>query len=219
MTSLTVARPFDCAPHAARSIAWSLALTMNLAIVLYALLPDTPRLAQPLPPPSLTATIVQPPPPPVEPPAVPVLRVAPHVVAAPVVAAPRPVALDLAIAPAVPTATHVDAAPTAPATDGDAGAAVADSEATIAYATATPPDYPVQALRTGVEGTVLLKVLVGPAGKPLEVVIAHGSGSRVLDDAARRHVLAAWRFHPAIRDGRPVKAWALVPVRFDLHRR
>ncbi|MDE2272232.1 MAG: energy transducer TonB [Xanthomonadaceae bacterium] len=63
-----------------------------------------------------------------------------------------------------------------------------------------------------------LKVLVDPSGKPVEVLIARSSGSRPLDDAARAHVLAAWRFRPAMRDGRAIEAWAMVPVRFDLHR-
>ena len=90
------------------------------------------------------------------------------------------------------------------------------ANATIAYETATPPAYPIQALQAGVQGTVMLKVLVGPAGKPLQVMIERISGSHILDDAARRHVLAAWRFHPAIRDGHATEAWAVVPVRFNL---
>jgi protein TonB len=90
--------------------------------------------------------------------------------------------------------------------------------ATIAFETATPPAYPIAALRAGIQGTVLLKVLVDANGKPLQVVIAHSSGSHVLDESARKHVLAAWRFHPAMRAGHAIEAWALVPVRFNLAR-
>jgi len=63
---------------------------------------------------------------------------------------------------------------------------------------------------------VLLKVLVDLSGKPVQVMIERSSGSRALDDAARKHVLAAWRFHPAMRDGHAIEAWAVVPVRFNL---
>jgi protein TonB len=48
------------------------------------------------------------------------------------------------------------------------------------------------------------------------VSIIKSSGSRELDQAARRHVLSAWRFHPAQRDGHAVRAWAQVPVEFKL---
>ena len=55
-------------------------------------------------------------------------------------------------------------------------------------------------------------------GKPLQVLIDKTSGSHALDMAAREHVLAAWRFHPAQRDGHAIQAWAQVPVKFDLAR-
>lgn len=87
---------------------------------------------------------------------------------------------------------------------------------TLAYAANPAPRYPRTALRAGDEGRVLLKVLVGPDGRPQEVRIERGSGHRDLDKAAREQVLAAWRFHPATRDGRAVAAWALVPIDFVL---
>jgi len=48
------------------------------------------------------------------------------------------------------------------------------------------------------------------------VLVAKSSGSRELDRAALKHVLAAWRFHPAQRDGHAIEAWAQVPVEFKL---
>lgn len=214
MMSLTLDRSFDCAPHAARSLAWALTLSLNLAIVLYALLPSTPFPARVAPAPP-TFAVLQPPEPPPAPP-VPTLQVAPRV-AAPVVhrATPQPAPT---VAPVLPGLAPV--APVAPTVAPAQGteAAAPDSNAAVAFETATPPAYPVQALRAGIEGTVLLKVLVDATGKPAEVEIEHSSGSRLLDDAARRHVLAAWRFHPAIRDGHAIKAWAVVPVRFSLDR-
>ncbi|MBS0457290.1 MAG: energy transducer TonB [Proteobacteria bacterium] len=78
------------------------------------------------------------------------------------------------------------------------------------------PEYPRQALREGVEGTVLLELLVDTDGHVLRVRIVHGSGDRRLDEAARAQVLANWRFQPAIRDGHPVQALGTAPVVFRL---
>lgn len=88
--------------------------------------------------------------------------------------------------------------------------------ATLAYAFAPAPRYPRQAAIAGIEGTVLLKVLVDETGQPLEVAIERSSGDRRLDKAARDQVLQRWRFHPAQRGGRAIAAYALVPVEFSL---
>lgn len=87
---------------------------------------------------------------------------------------------------------------------------------TLEYAVAPPPPYPRDSARNGDEGLVLLQVLVDVDGRPLDVTIAEGSGHRELDQAARRHVLANWRFRPAMRDGRAVQAIGLVPIEFSL---
>ena len=217
MTSMAVTRSFECAPHATRSLAMALTLSLNLAILLFALLPRTPFPIQVPIPLSLQATILQPPPAVAPPPLVPMLHVARHVTtprARVAVAHPAPISIPAmgAITPVAPLPGIATVVAT------DMAASAADSEATIAYETATPPAYPILALRTGVQGTVLLKVLVDASGKPAQVAIEHSSGSRTLDEAARQHVLAAWRFHPAIRDGHAIEAWALVPVRFNLSR-
>jgi protein TonB len=73
-------------------------------------------------------------------------------------------------------------------------------------------------MRKHLEGEVLLRVRVGTDGLPLAVEIARSSGHRVLDDAARRTVLAQWRFRPAMRDGLAVQAVGLVPIVFRLSR-
>ena len=215
MTSMAVSRSFECAPHAARSLAMALTLSLNLVILLFALRPIARFPLQVPIPLSLQATIVQPPPPVVPPPQVPTLRVAQRVDTPTVhvaIAPPTPVSIPalVAVTPIMPLVASTNTVGT------DAAATAGDSEATIAYETATPPAYPIQALRAGVQGTVLLKVLVDTSGKPVQVAIERSSGSRTLDDAARQHVLAAWRFHPAMRDGHAIQAWALVPVKFNL---
>lgn len=216
MTSLAVSRSFECAPHATRSIAMALALCLNLGVLLFALQPSTPYTIHAPPPQSILAAILQPPPA-VQFPVVPTVRLAPHV-AAPTfhIAIARATHATQIVLPALATASR--AVPVQTAGGPTTLAAVGNSDATIAYETATPPAYPIDALRAGIQGTVLLKVLVDPTGKPVSVKIAHSSGSRALDTAARRHVLAAWRFHPALRNGHAIEAWVLVPVRFNLNR-
>jgi protein TonB len=86
----------------------------------------------------------------------------------------------------------------------------------LEYAQAPAPSYPRDALRDGVQGTVLLKVLVDVDGRPLDVQIERSSGNRSLDRAAREQVLQRWRFRPAMQDGRAVQAIGLVPVDFRL---
>lgn len=215
MTSMAVSRSFECAPHATRSFAMALTLSFNLAILLFALRPIARFPVQAPIPLSLQATIVEPPPAVVPPPQVPRLRVAQQVDAPTVhfaIAHPAPISIPVvsALTPVTPLALSTDAITT------NTSATSGDSEATIAYETATPPAYPIAALRASVQGTVLLKVLVDTSGKPAQVTIEHSSGSRMLDDAARQHVLAAWRFHPAMREGHAIQAWALVPVKFNL---
>lgn len=78
------------------------------------------------------------------------------------------------------------------------------------------PDYPPRARQMGLEGTTILRALVGETGDTLELVVWRGSGLRALDDAA----LAAarnWRFEAAKRGDRTMAAWVEIPVRFVLN--
>lgn len=86
----------------------------------------------------------------------------------------------------------------------------------LEYASAPAPTYPREAMLDGIEGTVLLRVLVDVDGKPLSVEIERSSGNRRLDDAARRQVLRRWMFRPAIRDGQAIQVFGMVPVSFSL---
>ena len=145
-------------------------------------------------------------------------RVAPQPAATPTprqvtpVPSPQPVVDavtgDLPALPATPDAT--------PAVPASATSVAVMSGAALRSAAAPPPPSPRRALRAGIEGTELLEVLVDVDGTPLEVSIVGSSGERELDRAALRHVLAHWRFQPAVRDGRPVQAIGRVPITFSL---
>ena len=88
----------------------------------------------------------------------------------------------------------------------------------LEYGNAPAPTYPREQLLAGIEGTVLLQVLVDVDGRPLEVTIHRSSGDRDLDAAARRQVLRKWTFRPAMKDGRAVQAIGIVPIDFNLDR-
>jgi protein TonB len=78
-----------------------------------------------------------------------------------------------------------------------------------------PPSYPPQAIARGIEGTVLVRVLIGPDGETIEVRVHRSSGAVLLDRAALAAV-QGWEFRPATVGGRAAPAWVEVPVRFRL---
>jgi protein TonB len=78
-----------------------------------------------------------------------------------------------------------------------------------------PPAYPRQAIARGIEGTVMLRVLIGPDGETIEIRTHRSSGAVLLDQAAVEAV-RRWAFRPAVVGGRAVPAWVEVPVRFRL---
>ena len=86
----------------------------------------------------------------------------------------------------------------------------------LAYLSAPAPAYPRIAKQRGITGTVLLQVLVGIDGRPLEVTVAQSSGNRELDEAARAQVLRRWSFQPATKNGQAVQAIGMVPIEFAL---
>lgn len=88
--------------------------------------------------------------------------------------------------------------------------------ATLEYVRATSPRYPINELKSGIEGTVVLRVLVDVDGTPAAVTVETSSGNRNLDRAALQHVLKTWRFKPAMQNGQVVQAYGLVPIAFSL---
>ena len=90
------------------------------------------------------------------------------------------------------------------------------SNASLAYESIIEPRYPMESRRRGEQGTVLLRVLVGREGLPIDVEVARSSGYRPLDRAAREAVLR-WRFRPVQINGVNVQARGLVPIKFDVN--
>jgi protein TonB len=79
------------------------------------------------------------------------------------------------------------------------------------------PIYPSDALLSGIEGLVTLRVLIGADGLVADVQVQKTSGSGSLDESALTAV-RRWRFSPARRRGAVVAHEVLVPVRFTIRR-
>ncbi|MDD7805507.1 MAG: energy transducer TonB [Endozoicomonas sp. (ex Botrylloides leachii)] len=77
------------------------------------------------------------------------------------------------------------------------------------------PIYPMRYQRRNIEGRVLLKLLVNEQGLVIRVDIKESSGFKQMDESA---VEAAkqWIFKPKQVDGRQVKSWLNLPVKFQL---
>jgi periplasmic protein TonB len=75
------------------------------------------------------------------------------------------------------------------------------------------PEYPSLAFEAGVEGTVVLRALVGQDGR---VRSAEVIKSIPLLNVAAIEAVKQWTFRPARVSGRPVAVWVSVPVRFNL---
>ena len=77
------------------------------------------------------------------------------------------------------------------------------------------PEYPEMARRAQIEGTVIVKVLVGPDGNVKQAIVLQ-SVNPLLNNAA---IDAAYRckFVPGKQRNIPVKAWMALPFNFRLH--
>jgi protein TonB len=80
------------------------------------------------------------------------------------------------------------------------------------------PRYPAEALMTGIQGVVVLRVAVGADGRVVSTRVHRTSGLASLDEAALEAV-RRWRFVPARRRGVPVAREVAVPVRFTIRGR
>jgi protein TonB len=77
------------------------------------------------------------------------------------------------------------------------------------------PEYPEIARRTGVEGSVWVKVLVTKEGKVKKAVVLK-SDIELLNESAIQAAMQ-WVFTPAVMNNGPVSVWVAIPFRFRLH--
>lgn len=71
------------------------------------------------------------------------------------------------------------------------------------------PEYRMEWALTGMEGSVVLDLLIDPNGQPVRTTVAQRSGSPELDEAGLRAALL-WRFAPPSWKSRPIEVWGRV---------
>jgi TonB family protein len=76
------------------------------------------------------------------------------------------------------------------------------------------PHYPELALKSGLEGEVLLKVWVDESGDVIKTAVLK-SDDKIFEEAA---AVAArqWKFTPAMKEGKPIAVFVSIPFRFRL---
>lgn len=94
------------------------------------------------------------------------------------------------------------------------GVYVFHDEAPVAIV--TPTFYPEFAREAGIEGRVLVHILIGKDGHVLRAELDAKIHDPALDEAALESV-KQWVFTPAMANGHPVAVWDTVPFVFTLH--
>ncbi len=83
------------------------------------------------------------------------------------------------------------------------------------FAGAQQPPYPAVEQRNEREGSVRVRVTIGPDGRVTSVERVSAT-SEAFYQATQRHALSRWRFKPATVDGRPVQSSKVLSVQFRL---
>ncbi len=216
MSSASLAVPRHAHPDSRRVAALSAAIAINLVALVAVMRPMAPQwLEQVQHLADTQVRLITPPPPVIEPPAV-EMKPLPKTVAT-----PKPHVQPQPPTPPVTMTTEDNTMATPPVAPvitptPDTPTGTAPVEATLAYR-AVPLTYPTQALHARMQGTVLLRVLVDESGTPQEVIVEKSSGYALLDRSAREQVMRGWKFQPATLQGKTVRAWAHVPVTFNVN--
>jgi periplasmic protein TonB len=77
------------------------------------------------------------------------------------------------------------------------------------------PPYPQSKLLSEEEATLRLKLTISDSGRVVAVDPV-GAADREFLDAARRYLIAHWRYQPASEDGRAVASSTVITLRFQL---
>jgi len=78
------------------------------------------------------------------------------------------------------------------------------------------PPYPPSKLRDEEEATLKLRLSIDARGRVIAVDPV-GPADPVFLAAARKHVMARWRYQPATEDGRPVATTTTITLHFELN--
>jgi protein TonB len=80
------------------------------------------------------------------------------------------------------------------------------------------PRYPPEAVRRRIQGTVVLRVLVGANGRVEDTQILSGASNDATLQEAAKAAVRRYLFKPAQKGGKAVACWTNVGVMFQLPR-
>lgn len=134
--------------------------------------------------------------------------------------APARAMLPQDITQAPPPSAQASASPSPSAGSNEAAPSSAQLVTTAplfdaAYLNNPVPEYPAQAKRRGMEGSVMLGVVVRQDGTVKSVTVAESSGFAMLD-ASAQDAVSRWKFVPARKGNETVEARVMVPIDFRL---
>lgn len=79
---------------------------------------------------------------------------------------------------------------------------------------APKPKYPKSERKAHRQGTVKLKLVVGPDGVPHDIAVSQALSADL--DKAAIDAVNRWKFAPAIKDGKPIAVEIAIEVEFHL---
>jgi TonB family protein len=91
-----------------------------------------------------------------------------------------------------------------------------NADANLRYNATVQPSYPADSVKNHEQGTVLVNVLVGIDGKVHSIKVDPATQASPALVKATTDAVSKWHFNPAIKNGKPVEAYARVPVNFAM---
>lgn len=137
-----------------------------------------------------------------------------------VVPVPRPPSDPIDAGPTVipepggPVGTHLDTGPVIELTPAPVPVRLGPRLATPA--SALRPPYPASKLDRAEEAVLRLRLTIDARGR-VTAVEPVGRADPAFLDAARRHLIARWRYQPASEGGRAIASTTLITLRFELN--
>lgn len=116
-----------------------------------------------------------------------------------------------------PTASRATRATIRITSPGPGGSPTSAPTVDVSYKNRNPPRYPVEAIKKGEQGNVVLDVTVDATGAVTGVQVdRHGTNAAPVLQVAAMQAAANWKFNPGRADGKATGGVVRIPVTFSL---